>query len=83
MVKNPPAGGDSGDIRDRGFDPWVGKIPWRRAWQPIPVLLPGKCYGQRSLENAMDRGGWQATGHGVAKSQTWLSGFTFNFGIIG
>ena len=25
-----------------GFDPWVGKIPWRRAWQPSPVLLPGE-----------------------------------------
>ena len=25
-----------------GFDPWVGKIPWRRAWQPISVLLPGE-----------------------------------------
>ena len=24
------------------FDPWVGKIPWRRKWQPTPVLLPGK-----------------------------------------
>ena len=24
-----------------GFDPWVGKIPWRRAWQPTPVFLPG------------------------------------------
>ena len=33
----------------RGFDPWVGKIPWRRAWQPTPVLLPGESYGQRSL----------------------------------
>ena len=32
-----------------GFDPWVGKIPWRRAWQPIPVFLPGKFHGQRSL----------------------------------
>ena len=32
-----------------GFDPWVGKIPWRRAWQPIPVFLPGKSHGQRSL----------------------------------
>ena len=31
------------------FDPWVGKIPWRRAWQPTPVLLPGESYGQRSL----------------------------------
>ena len=25
-----------------GFDPWVGKIPWRREWQPTPVLLPGE-----------------------------------------
>ena len=32
-----------------GFDPWVGKIPWRRKWQPIPVFLPGKFHGQRSL----------------------------------
>ena len=31
------------------FDPWVGKIPWRRKWQPTPVFLPGKSYGQRSL----------------------------------
>ena len=32
-----------------GFDPWVGKIPWRREWQPTPVLLPGESHGQRSL----------------------------------
>ena len=32
-----------------GFDPWVGKIPWRRAWQPTPVFLPGESHGQRSL----------------------------------
>ena len=31
------------------FDPWVGKIPWRRKWQSTPVLLPGKSHGQRSL----------------------------------
>ena len=31
------------------FKPWVGKIPWRRAWQPTPVFLPGKAHGQRSL----------------------------------
>ena len=33
----------------RGFDPWVGKIPWRRAWQPTPVFLPGESHGQGSL----------------------------------
>ena len=32
-----------------GFDPWVGRIPWRRKWQPIPILLPGESHGQRSL----------------------------------
>ena len=33
----------------RGFSPWVGKTPWRRAWQPTPVFLPGESHGQRSL----------------------------------
>ena len=33
-----------------GFDPLVGKIPWRRVWQPAPVFLPGESHGQRSLE---------------------------------
>ena len=31
------------------FDPWVWKIPWRRAWQPTPVFLPGEPHRQRSL----------------------------------
>ena len=39
-------GGSDGTPR---FDPWVGKIPWRRAWQPIPVLLLGEFHGKRSL----------------------------------
>ena len=43
-VKNLPANaGDLGSIL------WVGKIPWRRKWQPTPVFLPGKSHGQRSL----------------------------------
>ena len=32
-----------------GFDPWVGKIPWSRAWQSTPVFLPGESHGRRSL----------------------------------
>ena len=32
-----------------GFDPWVGKISWRRKWQSTPVSLPGKSHGERSL----------------------------------
>ena len=30
------------------FDPWVGKIPWSRKWQPTPVFLPGESHGQKS-----------------------------------
>ena len=45
------------------FDPWVGKIPWRREWQPTPAFLPGKSHGQRSLAGYSP---W------VAKSQTRL-----------
>ena len=48
-----PGGSDSKSICLQGerprFDPWVGKIPWRRKWQPTPVFLPGKSHGQRSL----------------------------------
>ena len=48
MVKNPPANvGDNRDIV--GLDPWGGKIPWKRKWQPAPVLLPGKFHRQRIL----------------------------------
>ena len=35
--------------RRPGFNSWVGKIPWRREWQPTTVFLPGKSHGQRSL----------------------------------
>ena len=45
------------------FDPWVGKIPWRRKWLPTPVSLPGESDGQRSLATTV---------HGVTNSRTWL-----------
>ena len=45
-------------------------VPWRRQWHPTPVLLPGK---------SMDGGAWWAAVHGVAKSWTRLSNFTFTF----
>ena len=47
-VKNPPA--SAGDIKRCRIDPWVGKIPWRRNWQPTPGFLPGESHGQRNLE---------------------------------
>ena len=49
------------------LDPWVGKIPWRRAWQSTPVFLLGESHV---------RGAWWPTVRGVAKSRTqlkWLS----------
>ena len=123
--------------KSRRFDPWIRKIPWRRAWQPTPVFWPGEVQGQRSLagysprghkeldttkrlsvldspvaqtvesaynagdlglipgsrrspgkgngnllqysclENPRNGGAWQATVHGVAKSWTRPSDFTF------
>ena len=42
--------------RRHGFDPWVGKIPWRRKWQPTPVFLPSTSHGQRSLAGYRTRG---------------------------
>ena len=47
VVKNLPA--NAGRCKRREFDPWVQKIPWRRAQQPTPVFLPGESHGQRSL----------------------------------
>jgi len=38
------------------FKPWVGKIPWRRAWQPTPVFLPGEPHGQRRLVGCSPQG---------------------------
>ena len=46
------------------LDPWVGKIPWRRAWQPTPVFLPGESHGEGSLAGYIV--------HGVSKSRIWL-----------
>jgi len=45
VVKNLPA--KAGDVRT-GFNPWVEEIPWRSAWQPTPLFLPGETHGQRS-----------------------------------
>ena len=48
-------------------DPWVRKIPWRRAWLPTPVFLPGEPQGQRRLAGCSPQGhrsaGCEATEH--------------------
>ena len=54
LVKNLPA------TQETGFNSWVGRIPWRRKWQPTPVFLSGKFHARR--------GAWWATVYEVAKS---------------
>ena len=54
--------------RRPGFEPWAGKIPWRRNLGNTDYPLQYSC-----LETSMARGAWWATVHGVAKSQTRLS----------
>ena len=64
MVKKMPANaGDAGG--KQGFDPWVGRSPGGGPGNP--VFLPGE---KRLSILPMDRGPWQPTVHGVAKSQT-------------
>ena len=53
-------------LRRWGFNPWVGKIPWRKKRQPIPVFLLGKFHGERSLVGS-------PCVHGVTNSWTQLS----------
>ena len=69
LLLSPPPGSSIGkesacNAGDLGFDPWVGKIPWRKEWLPTPVFWPGESHGLV---------------HGVSKSWTQLSGFHFYF----
>ena len=54
VVKNLLA--NAGDVKRLWFDPWIRKIPWKRAWQPTPVFLPGKSLGWRNLVGYSPRG---------------------------
>ena len=58
---------------DPGSIPESGRFPWRRKWQPTPVLLPEKLHGLRSLVGYSPRG---------SQSWTWLSDFTFSFSLL-
>ena len=45
------------------FGPCVGEIPWKRAWQPTPVFLPGESHGWRSLAGSIGSIGSQRVRH--------------------
>ena len=69
VVKTAPA------VQGRGFDPWVWKIPLRRAWQPTSVLLPGKSHRQRSLM------GWSPWGGKESDMTEWLDNNSICFKV--
>ena len=81
MVKNPPA------MRRPGFDPWVGKFPWRRDRLPTPVFLPGESPwteepgGLQSMGSQRVRHDW-ATKHSTAGSVQSPSPHTPSFHIL-
>ena len=52
-----------------GFDPWMGKIPWRRAWQPTPVFLPGESPWTEE-PGGLQSTGSQGVGHGWVTEHT-------------
>ena len=59
-----------------GFNPWVGKTPWGREWEPTPVFLPGESHGQRSLAGYSPWGRkesntTEATSHTHSMSSAW------------
>ena len=65
VVKNPPA--NAGDTKDAGSIPGSGRSP---------AVVNSNPFQYSCLENSMNRGGWWATVHGGARSQTWLSDWT-------
>ena len=55
------------NVEDLGSIPWLGRFPWRRAWQPTPVFLPGESHGQMGLV------GYSPWGHKESDKTEWLS----------
>ena len=62
-------------IQETQFDPWVGKIPWRREWLPMPVFFPGEFHGQRSLA---DYSPWGPKESNIAEGLTLSLSFKKN-----
>ena len=67
MVKNLTV------MQETWFDPWVGKIPWKREGQPTPVFLPGEFYEQKSLAGYMYSMGSQRVRHDLTLNMSDLT----------
>ena len=77
VVKNLPA-----KCSRCEFNPWVGKIPWRRKWQPTPVSLSGKFHGQKSLAGYSPWGRKRAGRDLVTQQQDGVSLSTWNNRLV-
>ena len=66
----------TGPCRKPGFDPWVGKFPWRREWLPTLVFLPGKSPEERSLVGKLSVGSQRVIYHWATNT------FTFHISVI-
>ena len=62
-------------MQETRFYPWVGKILWRRKWQPTPVLLPGKSHGWRRVV------GYSPWGHKESETTERLHLFTAQYSV--
>ena len=84
LVKNLPA------TWETGFDPWVGKVPWRREQLPTPVFWPGEVHGQKNLADygpgghkesdtterlSLSLSGWLREPGGASPGQCWWEAF--------
>ena len=71
-----PGGSDSKESAcnagDPGFDPWMGKIPWRRTWQTTPVFLPGES-PWTEVAGGLESMGLQRVGRDCATERRQLS----------
>ena len=76
MVKSLPAILETG-VQTLGWEDALEKIPWRRAWQPTPIFLPGECHGQRSLVS------YSPWGHKESDTTEWLTHTVLEQGFLG
>ena len=82
MVKNPPV--NASNRKRGGFNPWVRKIPWRRACQPTPVFLPEESHGQRSLAGYSPSGRTESdTTEATQHAHQWLGFHDFTAEDVG
>ena len=85
----PPEGipGSNRGWTPAGFDPWVAKIPWRRAWQPTPIFLPGESPWTeepgrlQSMGSKRVRHDW-VTKHGTAQAIWWTGSPQFSMVVL-